>query len=95
MLSRLQGSYLRAEAAPTSDIDIMALAGDLSPADLDACREIIQDLPEPEKSCRVLCSPEEMRAWNALEACQLAHTTQDYYGRLADFPPAWAMEHER
>lgn len=36
-----------------------------------------------------------MRAWNALEVCQLAHTTQDYYVRLADFLSAWIMEHER
>ena len=40
----LQGSYLRGEAGPDSDIDAMVVLDRLTPADLDAYRRIIHTL---------------------------------------------------
>ncbi|MGN1021670.1 MAG: nucleotidyltransferase domain-containing protein [Aristaeellaceae bacterium] len=85
----LQGSYLRGEAGPDSDIDAMVVLDRLTPADLDAYRRIIHALEEPEKSCGFICGREDLARWNPLEICHLTHATRDVYGRLADLVPAW------
>lgn len=85
----LQGSYLRGEAGPDSDIDAMVVMDRLTLADLDAYRRIIHTLEAPEKSCGFICSRDDLARWNPLEICHLTHATRDVYGRLADLVPTW------
>ena len=85
----LQGSYLRGEAGPDSDIDAMVVLDRLTPADLDAYRRIIHTLEAPEKSCGFICSRDDLARWNPLEICHLTHATRDVYGRLSDLVPTW------
>lgn len=85
----LQGSYLRGEATEDSDIDIMVVLREMTPADLQAYRRAIESLEGAEKSCGFICGEEELRHWNPLELCHLLHTTKDYLGILADLLPPW------
>lgn len=85
----LQGSYLRGEAGPDSDIDAMVVLDCLTPADLDQYRRIIHTLEEPEKSCGFICGRDDLARWNPLEICHLTHATRDVYGRLSDLVPTW------
>ncbi|MBR6102187.1 MAG: nucleotidyltransferase domain-containing protein [Ruminococcus sp.] len=85
----LQGSYLRGEATPESDIDIMLVIEGLSPRDMDIYRELLKSLGHYGEACGFICGREELRRWNPLEVCQLLHTTGDVYGKLAPLlPPA-------
>ncbi|MGN0747809.1 MAG: nucleotidyltransferase family protein [Aristaeellaceae bacterium] len=85
----LQGSYLRGEAGPDSDIDVMVVLDRLTSADLDQYRRIIRALEEPEKSCGFICGQDDLARWNPLELCHLTHATRDVYGCLSDLVPAW------
>lgn len=91
----LQGSYLRGEATEQSDIDIAVILDNLASDDLKRYRALIEQLPEPEKSCGFICGRAEMAHWNPMEICHLLHTTRGYYGSLADFVPAYTRENVR
>ncbi len=91
----LQGSYLRKEATETSDIDIMVILDGLTVPDLEDYRDSIFSLEDPEKSCGFLCGKDDLANWNPLEICHLLHTTQDYYGVLKDFVPAYTQQDVR
>ena len=69
----LQGSYLRGEADEDSDFDVMLVLDELTPADLDAYREILQNSGHYEKSCGFVCGREDLANWNPLELCHLLH----------------------
>ena len=86
----LQGSYLRGEANEDSDIDIMVVLDDLSPADMLTYRRAIESLEDADKSCGFICGKEEMKNWNPLEICHLLHTTKDYYGRISELVPEYS-----
>lgn len=88
----LQGSYLRNEATETSDIDIMVVIRDMTPADLDAYRHAIHGMPDVEQSCGFICGADELRHWNPLEICHLLHTTKDFYGHLHSLVPAYTTQ---
>ncbi|MBR6767034.1 MAG: nucleotidyltransferase domain-containing protein [Clostridia bacterium] len=85
----LQGSYLRREAHEGSDIDIMLVIDALSVADMDAYREIINDLPFPEKSCGFICSKDDLARWNPLEAFHVLMSTGDRLGNLKPLLPEY------
>ena len=85
----LQGSYLRGEATENSDIDIMVVIRDITVADLEAYRNIISSLHDYDKSCGFICGLQELQNWNPLEICHLLHTTNDYYGTLAELVPEY------
>ena len=91
----LQGSYLRGEADEDSDFDVMLVLDELTPADLDAYREILQNSGHYEKSCGFVCGREDLANWNPLELCHLLHTKKDVYGCLADLLPAYTEEDQR
>ena len=74
----LQGSYLRGEATESSDIDIMVIIDDLSMADLDSYRAIIESMEHFDKSCGFICSKSDLANWNPLEMCTLLNGTKDY-----------------
>jgi len=90
----LQGSYLRNEADEKSDIDVMAVVDSLSVDDLKSYREIINSFENSDKACGFICGKTELMNWNALEVCQIVHTTKDYYGKLIEFLPAYTAEDE-
>lgn len=83
----LQGSYLRGEATQDSDIDLMVVLDRVDMPSLDAYREAVCSVGSVEKACGFLCGKEELRNWNALEACHVLHTTKDYYGSLEPLLP--------
>ena len=85
----LQGSYLRGEATPDSDLDIMVIIDHLTVTDLDTYRTAIASLEHFDKSCGFICSKEDLSNWNPLEICHVLHSTKDYFGALADFVPAY------
>jgi predicted nucleotidyltransferase len=88
----LQGSYLRGEAADSSDIDIMVVIDGLSVADLDSYRTIIESLTDFDKSCGFICSKKDLEHWNPLEICNLLHSTKDYFGILRKLVPAYTEQ---
>ena len=88
----LQGSYLRGEATEDSDIDVMVVITDITPADLDAYRSVIGVLPDSGKSCGFICGKDELLHWNPLEICHLLHTTRDCFGALKTLTPAHTRE---
>lgn len=90
----LQGSYLRCEASESSDIDIMVILDCFSVNDMDAYREILEQVGHREKACGFICGRDEITHWNPLEVCQLKHTTKDLYGTLSDYLPVATREDE-
>lgn len=85
----LQGSYLRGEATPDSDIDIMVVINDLFVSDMDAYRAILKTVGDYERSCGFICSKQDLAAWNPLEICHILHSTKDYYGVLGELIPVY------
>lgn len=83
----LQGSYLRDEANENSDIDIMVILDELTVADLDTYRGLVQSLESYEKSCGFICGEKDLANWNPLEIRNLLGSTKDYFGQLKDFVP--------
>ena len=67
----LQGSYLRGEATENSDIDIMVVIDNMTIADLDNYRLIINSLEYSDKMCGFICSKTDIENWNPLEICHL------------------------
>lgn len=88
----LQGSYLRGEAGPDSDLDVVVILDGLEVSDLDTYRSILHKLPHEEKSCGFLCGREELARWNPLEICHLLHSTRDLLGSLSQLVPAYTRE---
>ena len=85
----LQGSYLRGEATEHSDLDVVVILDGLTAGDLAAYRAIVESLPNPEKACGFICGRQEMANWNPMEICSFLHGTKDYYGKIADYVPAY------
>ena len=88
----LQGSYLRGEATPASDIDIIVVIDVLTVSDLKRYRDIIESMGDSDKSCGFICSKEDLANWNPLEMCNLIHGTRDYYGKLCELVPVYSEE---
>lgn len=88
----LQGSHLRGEAHENSDIDIMVVIDNLSVADMDAYRNIIQELPYPEKSCGFICSKNDLSHWNPLESFHVLMSTGDRFGSLKPLLPEYTRQ---
>ena len=88
----LQGSYLRSEADENSDIDIMVILDELTVADMDAYRKLIQSLESYDKACGFICGKKDLANWNPLEIRNLLGSTSDYFGSLADFVPVYTYE---
>ena len=85
----LQGSYLRGEANENSDIDIMVILDELTQADMDVYRSLIQSLECYDKSCGFICGEKDLANWNPLEIRNLLGSTRDYFGELRDFVPGF------
>ena len=83
----LQGSYLRGEATPDSDIDIMLVLDEIHAADLSIYRRILEELGEYDRACGFVCGKEELLNWFLEEICHVIHTTSDIYGKLNEIVP--------
>lgn len=88
----LQGSYMREEATENSDIDPMVVIDGLTVEDLKTYREIVNRLPDPEKSCGFICGKKELAQWNPLEIFHLLHATKDCFGRLETLVPEYSQK---
>ena len=88
----LQGSYLRGEAKPDSDIDVMVVIDDLSVWDMDAYRAILEAIGDYERSCGFICSKQDLAVWNPLEISHVLHSTKDYHGVLHDLIPVYTAQ---
>ncbi len=88
----LQGSYLRGEATPESDIDIMLVLDEIHAEDLNAYRQILEGLGEYERACGFVCGRDELQHWFPEEICHLLHTTSDIYGKLSDIVPEYSKK---
>ena len=86
----LQGSYLRGEATPDSDLDIMVILESLDVSDLERYRGIVSSMDHADKSCGFICAREDLANWNPLEIWSLVNGTKDYFGKLEDFIPAYS-----
>ena len=83
----LQGSYLRGEATPDSDIDVMLVLDDINTDDLEAYKQILIGLGEYDRACGFVCGRKELDNWFPQELCHVLHTTSDVYGNLQDIIP--------
>lgn len=90
----LQGSHLRGDATEHSDIDIVVLLDELTTADMDAYREILETTGYADRSCGFICSTSDLSHWNPLECASLLHSTKDLYGTLANYLPTYTVEDE-
>lgn len=88
----LQGSYVRLEATPESDIDIQIVLDTLAVEDLKRCRALLRALPEGEKACGFAAGREELRHWPAHEMFAFTMDTKAYYGSLDGLVPAFGRE---
>ena len=83
----LQGSYARDEATEKSDIDLVVILDRVAAADLLVYRDILNQLPEREKSCGFFSGKGELMAWDRGELFQFFHDTRPYFGDLEFLRP--------
>ena len=61
----LQGSYLRGEVRPDSDIDLLVVLDHVDLTDLDHFHEAMRTVPEGDKAVGFTCGRDELAAWPA------------------------------
>lgn len=87
LFAGLQGSYRRGEATEKSDIDVVLILDELGVQDLRVYREILDSMPEGEKSCGFVSGRREFRNWPKYEIFQLSRETKAWYGELEPLLP--------
>ena len=80
----LQGSYGRGEAAQTSDIDIVVILDELTPADIRNYHTMLDTLPYRELICGFLSGKEEILNWEPSDLFQFYHDTMPIRGSLEE-----------
>lgn len=78
----LQGSYGRAEANETSDIDVVVILDELSANDIDSYHAMLDALPHRELICGFLSGKDELLNWEPSDLFQFYHDTTPIYGSL-------------
>ena len=78
----LQGSYGRGEATDTSDIDMVVILDQVSPADLTAYGAMLDTLPHREKACGFIAGRQEITHWERSDLFQFYHDTTPLYGSI-------------
>ena len=78
----LQGSRGRGEGREDSDIDVVVILDRLTPADLDAYRAAVAELPRRELLCGFVSGRAELERWDAADLFQFYHDTTPYLGTL-------------
>ena len=78
----LQGSYGRGEATEHSDMDLVVILDQVTPADLAVYNEMLDTLPHRELICGFLSGKQELLAWEASDLFQFYHDTTPIRGSL-------------
>lgn len=80
----LQGSYGRGEATETSDIDVVVILDELSPADILTYRKMLDGLSPRELICGFLAGKQELLAWETSDLFQFCHDTTPIKGSFEE-----------
>jgi len=80
----LQGSYGRAEATETSDIDTVVILDELSALDVQTYHDMLDTLPHRELICGFLSGKKEIMNWEASDLFQFCNDTTPVKGCLAE-----------
>ena len=83
----LQGSYGRGEATETSDIDVVLILDEVSPADIRLYGEMLDTLPNRELICGFLSGKQEILHWEPSDLFQFYHDTTPLRGSLEALLP--------
>ena len=83
----LQGSYGRQEATETSDLDMVVVLDDLTAADIQAYRAILDTLPHRELLCGFLSGKTELLHWEPSDLFQFYYDTTPILGSLDELLP--------
>ena len=78
----LQGSYGRGEATETSDIDIVVILDELSAMDIQAYKDMLDNLSHRELICGFLSGKKEIMNWEPSDLFQFCHDTTPIKGSL-------------
>ncbi len=78
----LQGSYGRGEATENSDIDLVVILDEVTPADICAYNAMLDALPHRELICGFLSGKAEILHWDAADLFQFYHDTTPIRGSL-------------
>ena len=78
----LQGSYGRGEATESSDIDVVVILDELSAADIQKYRAMLDTLPHRELICGFLSGKAELLHWETSDLFQFYHDTTPVFGSL-------------
>jgi hypothetical protein len=95
MFVGLQGSYNRGEATEQSDIDMVVILDQVTPADLRQYSAMLDGLPNREKACGFIAGQQELRHWELSDLFQFYHDTTPILGTLDDLMPALSREDVR
>ena len=78
----LQGSYGRGEAAETSDIDLVVILDEVSPADIRVYDKMLDGLPNRELVCGFFSGKDELLGWEPSDLFQFFYDTTPISGSL-------------
>ena len=78
----LQGSYGRGEETEASDIDMVVILEEMTAADLEVYRALLDTLPHREKLCGFFSGKTEILNWDAADLFQFYHDTTPLQGSL-------------
>ncbi len=78
----LQGSYSRGEATEGSDIDVVVILDELTAADLEKYRQMLDTLPHRELICGFISGKDEILRWEPSDLFQFYHDTTPIVGSL-------------
>jgi len=83
----LQGSYGRGEATQSSDIDVVVILDELSPADIQTYNAMLDTLSHRELICGFLSGKSEILNWDAADLFQFYYDTKPLKGSLDELLP--------
>ena len=78
----LQGSRARGEATAESDIDVVVILDELTPADVRSYGAMLDTLPHRELVCGFLSGKNEILAWEPSDLFQFYYDTKPIIGSL-------------
>ncbi len=78
----LQGSYGRAEATDSSDIDVVVILDHAEPKDLKAYSSMLDSLPNRDKICGFISGLQELKNWERSDLFQFYCDTTPILGNI-------------